>query len=268
MILRQLREDRGLTVKAAARRIGRTPSGLSKLETGQRGIYQAGLEHILNIYGVTDRRLRQRLIDLSISVRKTGWWQSYDDALPPGEIDYISLEAAATTIRSFQLHLVPGLLQAHEYTRELNVSVASFSAAPREDLLEVRMKRQQLLTQDTPPTYQVILSEAVLRQQVGGPDVMRAQLGLLIEAGSAPHVRLQILPFSAGAHPGHHGSFTVLEVAPGDLPVVLVESLTTGWYLEQDTDIESYRSVFDQLSRQALSQRDSQRLIGRIISES
>ena len=53
-----------------------------------------------------------------------------------------------------------------------------------------------------------VLSEAVLRREVGGPDVMREQVARLREATSRPNIAVQILPFSAGAHPGMTGPFT------------------------------------------------------------
>jgi uncharacterized protein DUF5753 len=57
------------------------------------------------------------------------------------------------------------------------------------------------------------LNEAVLRREVGGPDVIRDQARWLVEVATLPNVTVQVLPFSAGAHPGMTGPFTMLGFA-------------------------------------------------------
>jgi transcriptional regulator with XRE-family HTH domain len=265
MQLRALREQRGLTLKAAARLLNRTPSAISKLETGHRGIYRPSLENMLDRYEVTDAELRESLFALARESGKKGWWHRYEGTLSPAILDYISLETNATDIWTFQLHLIPGLLQIEPYAHAVITSGISLGKPPDVDgLLAVRMRRQQILTGPDAPRLWAIVSEAALRQQVGGAETMRAQLRRLIEVSEQANVTLQVLPFSAGAHPSVNGSFTIL--ATNDLSVVLVENLTTAWYLEHDDDIQRYDRVFDHLRATALSTSDSQSKINRIAS--
>ncbi|WP_165966502.1 helix-turn-helix transcriptional regulator [Actinomadura sp. 7K507] len=265
-MLRELRESRDLNLQKAARLLNRTPSSLSKLETGKRGIRRPALEHMLDRYDLTDPDQRKALFDLARHAVDKGWWHRYEGKLSPSMLDYISLEAEATSIRSFQLHLIPGLLQTDEYARSVITSGISQGKAPDIDgLAEIRMRRQQILCEENPPHLWAIVSEAALRQQFGGPEVMRAQLDRLIELSVLPNVTLQVLPFSAGAHPGHNGSFTTL--ATNELSVVLVENLTSGWYLECVDDIRRHNVVFDHLRAAALSPSDSRSLIERLVSE-
>jgi hypothetical protein len=71
------------------------------------------------------------------------------------------------------------------------------------------------------------MDEAVLRRPVGGAEVMHAQYRHLIEIAGLPHVTLQVIPFSRGAHAGESGSFTVLRFEERDLPdIVYLEQLT------------------------------------------
>jgi transcriptional regulator with XRE-family HTH domain len=266
MLLRAVREDRGLTLQQAARLLNRTPSSLSKLETGTRGIRRPALENMLDRYGVTDAADRDALFALARDSGKKGWWQRYEGTLSASTLDYISLEADATTIRSFQLHLIPGLLQTEAYVRALIASDVSLGRPPDVDgLTAIRLRRQQVLSVSDPPHLWAIVSEAVLRQRVGGAEVMRGQLQRLAEASQLSNVTLQVLPYMAGAHAGVNGSFTTLTT--NDLSVVLVENLTTGWYLEEAGDIWRHDLVFDHLRATALSPSGSLSVIERIMSD-
>lgn len=99
---------------------------------------------------------------------------------------------------------MPGLLPTEDYARAL-IAVGHPGATGQEAgrLVQLRMARQQVLTRPDPPRLWMVLDEAVLRRHAGGPQVMRGQLGWLIEAAGLPHITLQVLPFSAGAHRGH-----------------------------------------------------------------
>lgn len=265
-MLRELRESRDLNLQKAARLLNRTPSSLSKLETGKRGIRRPALEHMLDRYELTDPDQREILYELARDSRKKGWWLHYEGKISPSMSDYISLEADASSVRTFQLHLVPGLMQTEEYA--CAVIECGFFQGFEPDvrgLAEIRMRRQQILTGEDPPHLWAIASEAALRQQFGGREVMRGQLARLIELSLRPNVTLQILPFAVGGHAGLNGSFTTLTTS--DLSVVLVENLTTGWYLEDLEEIRRHDVVFDHLRAAALSPSDSRSFIERLVSE-
>jgi transcriptional regulator with XRE-family HTH domain len=263
--LRAIREDRGLTLQKAARLLNRTPSSLSKLETGKRGIRRPALEYILDHYELTDPAERQALYDLAKDSGKKGWWLRYEGKVSASMLDYISIEAEATSSRTFQLHLIPGLLQTEDYARAVIDSTISLGDPHDvEGLTELRMRRQRILDRKIPLQLWAILSEAVLYQQFGGVDVMRRQLQHLLDAATLPNVTLQVLPFAAGAHPGHNGSFTSL--VTGDLSVVLVENQTTGLYLEELVDILYHDMIFDHLRAASLAPSDSIAMIERLWS--
>ena len=102
-----------------------------------------------------------------------------------------------------------------------------------------------------------VIHEAALRTYIGGPDVMREQLETLVERAAQPNVDLQLLPFTAGAHPAINSTFTLLHFREEVPDVVYVEGLLGEHYLEARADIERYRRVFDQLRAMALSPKDS-----------
>ncbi|HLQ53969.1 MAG TPA: DUF5753 domain-containing protein [Streptosporangiaceae bacterium] len=127
-------------------------------------------------------------------------------------------------------------------------------------------RRPSRLTRDEPLQFWAILSEGALRQMVGGPQVMTAQLRYLIEIGSnRPNVNLQVLPFAAGAHAATSGPFVIMKFpeAP-DLGVVYLEGQTGGIYLESADEVARYTLVFEHLRASALSTSATVRLIDEV----
>jgi hypothetical protein len=112
------------------------------------------------------------------------------------------------------------------------------------------------------------MDEAALRRLVGGRDVMREQIGRLLEAQSLPNVTIQVIPFDAGAHPGMDGSFVILDFPDDDdQSIVYIESAAGGLFLEEDTEIRRYILMFEHL-RAAASRLDATAaLLGAIAAE-
>jgi hypothetical protein len=112
------------------------------------------------------------------------------------------------------------------------------------------------------------MDEAALRRPVGGHQVMRAQLGRLLEVAELPHVTLQVVPFRRGGHAGAGGSFTVLRFGQPDLPdVAYTEQLTSALYLEKRADVDHYMEVMNRLSAEALTPAGTTRFLKEIIRE-
>jgi hypothetical protein len=76
------------------------------------------------------------------------------------------------------------------------------------------------------PKLHVVLNEAVVRRQVGGAAVTAAQIRYLLDVSARDHVTIQVLPFSAGAHPGMKTGFTLMRFAEGfaDMDCVYLEN--------------------------------------------
>ncbi len=232
---------------------------ISRLENGRSTVRRRDLDELLDFYEVADIRKRESLHALSRDGGKQGWWLTYGDVLSPPYVDFISLEAEALSLNVFQGQLVPGLLQTLDYARAVVAADPSWSSALEvERFAQVRIERQAVLARERPLQVWAVLGEGVLRQRVGGAVVMREQLGRLVEVAGLPHVVVQVLPFTAGAHAGMQGAFTVLEFAErSELTVVAVENLTASLYLEAPAEIDRHRLVFDHLRAAALSPAES-----------
>jgi transcriptional regulator with XRE-family HTH domain len=246
--LRRLREQAGITREEAAHTIRGSVAKISRVELGRVGFKIRDIADLLTLYKVTDPVRRGEFLELARRANEPGWWHRYADLLPNWFETYLGLEQAATVIRTFELQFIPGLLQTPDYAR----AVTQLGYTRTEEIerrVELRMHRQQLLTQATPPMLWAVIDESALRRSVSHrPEVLRQQLTHLIEANDMPNVSLQFVPLSHGGHAAAGGSFTLLRFAQPDLPdVVYLEQLTSALYLDKHPDTDHYAMVMDRL---------------------
>jgi transcriptional regulator with XRE-family HTH domain len=253
--LRRLREAAQLTIDEVGEKLECSASKISRIETGHVGVTPRDVRDMLELYAIDDDQ-REALVQLAREARKKGWWHAYNEVFTGS---FVGLESDASSLHTHQALLVPGLLQTEKY-------MGSVIRAIRPDHGEeevsrrvaARVTRQKLLIDAQPPEYWAILDEAVLHRTVGGPAIMREQLMKLLELSELPHVTLQVLPFTAGAHAGMEGPFLILGFPePADPDVVYVENTTTGSYLEEPSDVYRYTLMFDHLRASALNPTDS-----------
>ena len=253
--LRDLRNAHDMTVEVVAGHLLCSATKISRLETGARRPSLRDVRDLCALYEL-DEAGSAELMNLARGAREQGWWTQYEDInLDP----YIGLEAVATAITSYSMYYIPALLQTEEYARALIKAIApKIDADIHEQRVEVRLRRQQLLDEDRRPRYRVLLDEAVLHRRVGGPEVMAAQLGKMLEAERQAKVTIQVIPFELGAHAAQDSNFVLLEFEDKDLsPVAFVEGLTGNQYIERSADIARYREAVEYLRDSALSPRDS-----------
>ncbi|HVB46103.1 MAG TPA: helix-turn-helix transcriptional regulator [Streptosporangiaceae bacterium] len=251
--LQTLREKAGMSYEQAADAIYASPWTLRRMEKAEVGLKLNYVKSLLMAYGITDVRDIDTFLDLAREANKPGWWHSYTDVLPAWFRVFPGLEQAASLIRGYEPHCIPGLLQTEDYARAL--TTAGYPNATPEETdrrVALRMARQQILARPDPPKLWVVIDEAVLRRPAGGPGVMRAQLGRLIDATSQPNITLQVLPFTAGAHPVMYGMFHLLRFPAAELPdIVYGENLTSASYLDKPADVATYTEALDRLCAQA-----------------
>ncbi|WP_369387814.1 helix-turn-helix domain-containing protein [Streptomyces sp. CG1] len=260
--LRTLRTGAGLTSGEAARLVGWHQSKVSRIETGASGAKPVDVRLLLDAYEVRDGQLRELLLMLAGSEEagdRHRWWHAYRGVLPPTYRDFISLESQASAMRTLETTVVPGLLQTPEYARAVTrAAVTDLDDERLDTLVEVRLARQDVLRTERPLRLSAVLDEAVLRREIGGPEVMARQLERLMDAARLPQVRLQVLPFGAGAHVGLTGPFVIFSFpSTSDLDVVVLDQLTSSLYLERKEDLMAYSEAFDTLRMHALSPEES-----------
>ncbi|QES41001.1 MULTISPECIES: helix-turn-helix transcriptional regulator [Streptomyces] len=251
--LQDLREGAGLKREEAAKILRVAPATVRRMETAEVALKIPYLQLLLKSYGVADDEA-DAFVMLAEEANKPGWWQRFHDILPNWFSMYVSLEGAASLIRSYEPHFVPGLLQTEEYARAVMRSGAIGQTRPAdiERYVALRMERQALLTREDAPRLWVVMDETALRRPVGDADLMRDQVDRLLEAAELPHVTLQVATFAAGPHPGTFGPFVLFRFAMAELPdMVYSEYLTGAVYLDARTEVATHLEVMDRMAAQA-----------------
>ena len=247
--LRRLRESKGISRADAGWPIRASESKISRMELGRVGFKERDVADLLTLYGVDDEPERQRLLALVHDANAPGWWHSYTDVFPDWFEQYLGLEAGAAVIRTYEIQFVPGLLQTKEYAKA--VVMLQHGGAPPSQLerrVELRTARQEVLTRPDPVQFWAVVDEAALRRPVGGLDVMRRQIEVLIEMTKAPNVTLQVMPFRAGGHAAAGGNFSILRFPDPDLAdMVYIEQLNSALYLDKSGYSDEYAFAMERL---------------------
>ncbi|MEU6555037.1 helix-turn-helix transcriptional regulator [Streptomyces sp. NPDC046915] len=248
--LRKARASAGLTQRQVAKVMEWSPSKLLRIESGEVSISVNDLRPLLTTYGISDRHQIEYLLDLARGSRKLPFAE-YRDVFRSEFVQFLALEASASIGRYFNSLQLPRLLQTEEYARAIAVAYGSSTTlnGTEERMLEAQLARQDLLLSENCPELFFILDEVILHRQVGGRGVMRAQLQRLAELSKHPKVTLMVIPYTAGAHAGIQGPFTLFEFAGEEKPETLYIETAQGDTIESDKPEKTrrYLELFWQL---------------------
>ena len=259
--LRRLREAAGLTCEQAGDHLDCSASKISRMETARVPARAIDVQALCHLYGAGDEQMTV-LVALARESKTEGWWQRFDGVLPDWFGTYVGLEAEAATIRTYEIELIPGLLQTAAYARALFESAEVRAPDEVEQAVSIRRSRQEVLRGDNPPQYWAVFSEAALHRLIGGPAIMRDQLLHVAEISELRHVTVQVIRADAGAHPGMCTPFVILSFPErSDPQVTFVEYLTGALYLEKREEVDQHNLVFNHLVAAAISPQQSVDLI-------
>ncbi|MEU4312012.1 helix-turn-helix transcriptional regulator [Nocardia sp. NPDC024068] len=276
--LRKLRERNEISQAQASRIAETSPQSYGRLEDGRiTKVTDMALNALANAYRATDEE-RRLLLDLAREIRVSpasgsGWWRAYSDAIAQGFDHYLALEEAANHVTSWQTAVVPGLLQTREYRRALTwAMLPNGSQDEVERQLALFAERRNALRSEN-FRFEALLSEAVVRQQVGSPSVIAEQLKHLIEQSEKPEVEVRILPFRETRPVGLVASFVLFEFPPlassGLLapPAVHIEGLVGELYIERESEVSEYMRQAAMIRRVALSESASREWMVKTLKE-
>ncbi|MEU8825875.1 helix-turn-helix transcriptional regulator [Streptomyces sp. NPDC048636] len=267
VMMRKFRARKGMTLEEAGRLVGVSKATVSRYETQEGPVRWPIVDALCCEYGASEAE-RSAVVALAKDAKQQGWWNSFADSLPESMNLLFTLEDEAVREDHFACLYVPGLLQTRGYTEAMqHASEMRLSAEEIERLVDLRMKRQEILNRPKPPHLWAILDESVIRRGIGSREVMREQLEHLLRANESPDITLQVLPFAKGAHSAAMGSFVILGGAEPSLDVVYVDIHVGSLFMEKDEELERYRLAFDYLRAQALDMASSSALIERVREE-
>ena len=229
--MRRAREEAGLTREQLAEAAAFSVSLIEKVETGQRGPseqFASVMDDVLKTNGLLSRIRRHALTH---------------DATPEWLRSWFDVEQQATRIMSFELSLVPGLLQTEEYAETL--------LQGNEAKLAARVERQSILERDI--TYVALIDQRALRYPVGGPDVMAKQIEYLI--GLTDRFVIQIVPADCGTYLHLDGSFSIATVDGREY--AYADSPVRGLLLHDPEVLSRTKERWDLIRAEALSRRQT-----------
>ncbi|MFE6283446.1 helix-turn-helix domain-containing protein [Streptomyces sp. NPDC057877] len=275
--LRQLRENCGLgdrgggfTRRQAVVGLRISEASLQRIESGNLNFRNVGdLRKLLDKYGVTDETVIESLINLNRESDQQDWLTQYRGLMPAGMPGFVGLEPEARAMKAYHPTLVYGLLQSERYARalhEVQKPIEEYTSESIRSSVELRMKRQEVLTRDNPVKLHVILGEAALRYPVGGDEVMREQSVRIGEMSAWDHVTVQVLPF----RPSYRSinDFAILDFG-SDLPPRVQTDSAWGSVSTSDKprEVDRFTRRFDAMAASALPPDDTPAFLQRLQRE-
>lgn len=263
ILMAGLRKAKGLDQAAVAQQLGVSDSTIGNQESGKVAMSRSSVALLLDFYNIEDEDERQRYFELQRLSKTRGWWSRYGK-LPAPFQQFLGIESAAEIIQSFELAVVPGLLQTEAYARAHERTLAP---GQPDDWLEkqvrLRMERQaNILDVDDSPELWVLVDEGILRRVAGSSSVMKDQLERIIDLVEARKCIFQVVPYTAGDYPGTLGPLNIYSFDEElHSPIAFVESQGGTLVLEEPEEFNRCTSAYNHIRSAALSQKDSVKML-------
>ncbi|MEV3931933.1 helix-turn-helix transcriptional regulator [Streptomyces sp. NPDC049944] len=189
------------------------------------------------------------------------------DLIPAWAEQYMDLEREALALSWFENQVLPGLLQTEGYARAVFRSkVPVISSDEIDAQVATRTDRQSILHRSVPPTISFVISEAILRDRLGGDEVHSETLRHLLACTDLPGLTLQIMPLGRHTHAALAGPFILLETP--DYQRLGYTETQRGSQLSSDpNEVSILSQKYAMLRTQALNIEDSKSLLNRLLGE-
>jgi transcriptional regulator with XRE-family HTH domain len=269
LALRRRREATGRTQGDVARSLDWSLSKLQRIEAGENSISTTDLQALLGQLEITDPGLVSTLVAEAKVARGRSRWDEppYRDNLSVATKALLDFEASATTIRSFQHMIIPGLLQTREFATALfRAGGSALSEAEREVRLEVRLGRhERVLGKADHPRYMLILDRSTLCRDIGGAQIFARQLSHLMNEVRQGRVELRMVPYNIPPAVSAYIPFTVLTMPDDDDSLLYRETYDGDEITYTPERVQRYLDLFARLWEQSYPPDQTRRLIeGRI----
>lgn len=175
---------------------------------------------------------------------------------------WLTAEAHANLLQSFDLSVIPGLLQTEDYARAI-MRFARHSLFDVEERILRRMERQRILRDENPPMCIFVIDEYVLRRPVGGPEVMAEQLTHLRECTKLPNVVIKVVP--SGTEYYSALPFMIAEL--DGVKLMNLDDNLGGRVVEKNSEMVENGKIWEDVREAALSSKASLELIEKVIEE-
>ena len=246
--LAELRTQAGMTLREVADRLGWSAPTICRIENGARDSTPEEIAALLVVYKITGAK-NDRLVNLARTIDQPGWWETSTGGLPGQLIALCAFEAEAEKITDIAMLLLPGMLQTGGYARAV-MEALRVPDALVDDLVALRLGRQEILDRRNPPELHAIIDHTVLNRPLGGPAVMADQIRHLIEQSARPGITIQVL--RASSHEALDGSYVTLEFPPPARPFVHLEHVHSSLFMDEEDDVRVFQTTTVRLVDSAL----------------
>ncbi|MGW5445608.1 helix-turn-helix domain-containing protein [Streptomyces asiaticus] len=265
--LRKMRDAAGVTARRAAELIGTNPIQMSQVEAGKAGISEARLRYMASQYACFDTALIDALVAMA-GERGKGWWEEYRGLLAHGALDLAELEHHATHMRMLQASYVPGLLQTEAYIRALMAyAVPPLPPQHLDTLVSFRVRRREVLSQDSAIAFSALIHESVLRTRVADRKVACEQLAFILEQSERPNVTVRVIPFDVDGFGGAGNSMLYVGGPVPKLDTAQIDAMHGSFWMDAESELTRYRALLDKAEASSLAVRASRDFIHRIAQE-
>ncbi|NKE60045.1 helix-turn-helix domain-containing protein [Lentzea sp. PSKA42] len=251
--LRKLRETcTGLSGHKLAEKLGWDPSKVSTIEHGKARASEIDLVQYLSMCG--------KDIDYVVDFRRR-YQYAFDEYIVQvsGNLRTMAMaESTATTITSYDVLGVPGLLQSPEYADGIYRMTGVVTEDRIPNLVQYRTERQAILRRHNRPTCLFFVHEHALELQVGNGQIMEDQYARLL---FNTHI-IRIVPKDA---PIVATSFVLWEFEKAR-SLVFSETIHANVFVEDPGAIARTRLIFGRLDEVALSAEQSRSKLAEYVS--
>jgi transcriptional regulator with XRE-family HTH domain len=241
--IRRFRERVGLSTRELARKTGVAASYVSKIELGQLSANPEFCERVSRVLRLpeSERDLLGALLALQSAEHHPV--PNEGAALAKAQQAVRRLEWSCRSVRTFQLAVIPGLLQTREYAQAI---LERCGRGDQATAVRERLARQKIL-RDKRRTFRFVIADWALEPHWCSPVVMRAQLAHLRRVGRRPNVQIRIL------RPGFLFPKSVPPLGIGfeilDEGLVIVDSMGGFTTHRHQNEVARYVDAFDETFR-------------------
>lgn len=268
--LRERREQLGIEVKEITQALGFSRNYWSAVENDRKILSEESLAKLAELFEFDDDEQRE-LHALRVGAKQRGWWTRYSGLIDADLRRLHGLEYGAEAVRTYENILIPGLLQTPDYARALMTTGVMVRQVEIDQRVEIRLRRQERLDGADALRLTAVISEAALRQQIGGPAVLGAQLGRLADRieQHPDTIEVRVVPFTATKSDLFGAStLSLIDFAKARLPTLAwYEVVSTRGVIDEPDLVRDLSMTFGDTLGRTLSREDSLTLIRRCAGE-
>jgi transcriptional regulator with XRE-family HTH domain len=259
--LRDVRLDAGLNGRELAYRCGWSEAKRSRIESAKRSPSDADVRTWCAACNAEDQAEDLIAANRRLDSMYVQWRRQMRTGLRRLQEAGVQLYQETRHFRAYSSDVVPGYLQTPGYAAAIMQSITDFAGTPDDiaDAVKARMKRSQVIREGD-HRFSVLLEETVLRYQIGGPDVMSAQLGQLLTLMAQPNISIGVIPFAVPRAILPAETFMVF-----DDQLARVELLTARVTVSTPGEVEDYVQAHRALQQLAVYGAEARALIVRAI---